>query len=1129
MTDLIQRVLRVQPGEGRKTLLFALLGAVLHGGLAIGVNAVDALFLSRAGATWLPVIYVMTPLVMLLYAPLSSYLLSRFGVNRVFELTLGVLLVGGLILFALFHGQGETRESLTLLCGVKLYANMWLFALYTLFWNFTDAYFDIQDAKRLFPLFSAGSAFGSMVGGGLVAVLIQHVPVASLFLVWTIAVLLTAPLLLHVRRTCVPIDEDPSIDETPVRFLAEVRHVLATLRTSRFVGILALVIFLTLSITLICEYQYMNTFTDAMKADVTARLVDPNQSGDETGPSAEVHRAIEDETARELASLFGWLGVAVNGFILLMNLFLFNRLITWLGVRNLALVQPLVYLGVFSFFLLHYGFSSALAGFFAYQGIMIAIEQNNQNFLFNAMPAAVRKQIRTFIEGIAEPLAVALAGGFLLVYGRGAGDGSVDKLLQWVFNGEHFLLQWLLGGQNVDSVKAAIGVGRLTETGVSLIGLIGAGVVLVLVLILRGDYLQAMVVNLKRGWLDFTRPAGHILGSLGPAEQLQLADIARSADRRGTLAAIRLLAMNSPQAAMGAWLGFWERTAPEYRPDAQRVLVELVRSEDSQVTLAAITWLDQVHVEPIPELVEELGSRNLLASEEMTSWLRDKDPEKRSAAAVTLWNSWKFEHNVDSVRTIVSLLQGSTAERRMAVRALGLTGQSRYTNCLVEFLRDPSDDVRDEALGSILKLVNHEDTRLLPNILEILEDGTPEQRGLCMGILERIGDSSSILPLLVTAQSFSPAQRRHAEALIVGIGLRSVPAIASALQQPSCPYRGRSIAARALGRMAFPQFESLSPQVIGDEIRRAYEYVSYQIVLERLGNRTKGADLLLRFYSDVQATIVDFILELLTIGGRLPSYELLSASLRSANPKDRADAIETLEQGCDRSLFRLLVPLVDTRRSVRRAQYADALFPSGGPSAETVMMGSLSSLVPLECAAALLALSEVAPSPSLDIYRLVLQENPNRFVRRNVLMFLDKVTSPALLTDIEKVSLFFSSEFFAGFSLLEMAGDVACAEEVVLPEGSWFYKTGEDAVALYLVIQGEAIVETNGRRETRRAGEVFGQDCVLGEQVRAGSARSGGSRALRLTRQALLDTARIYPRVAMEFLSRKLKGEEHGG
>ena len=54
--------------------------------------------------------------------------------------------------------------------------------------------------------------------------------------------------------------------------------------------------------------------------------------------------------------------------------------------------------------------------------------------------------------------------------------------------------------------------------------------------------------------------------------------------------------MNNPQAAIDAWMGFWEHTAPQYRPDAQRVLVELLRCENSQVTLAVIKWLEQVHV-----------------------------------------------------------------------------------------------------------------------------------------------------------------------------------------------------------------------------------------------------------------------------------------------------------------------------------------------------------------------------------------------------------------------------------------------------------------------------------------------------------------------------------------------------
>jgi hypothetical protein len=1127
MIDQVQRVLRIQPGEGRKTFLFALLGAVLHGGLAVGGNAVDAIFLSQAGATWLPVIYVSTPLVMLLYIPASSYLLARFGINRVFDLTLGILLAGAIVLFLLFSATGGAPVSLVLLCGVKLYANMWLFALYTLYWNFTDSYFDIQDGKRLFPLFSAGTAFGAMVGGALVTVLIRFVPVASLFLVWAAAALLTAPLVVHLRRTCAGIDEDPAIDDTPVRFLAEVRQMLATLRDSRFVRNLALVIFLTLSITLICEYQYMNTFTDTTKAAVTARLA-PDLPDDGTPPPAATVRAVEDATARDLASLFGWLGVGVNAFILLMNLFLFNRLITWLGVRNLALVQPLVYVAVFSFFLLHYGFTSALAGFFAYQGIMIAVEQNNQNFLFNAMPAQVRKQMRTFIEGIAEPLAVALAGGFLLVYGRGAGGGSVDRVLAWALGEENFLLQWVLGGQTVDGFKDAIGVGRLTETGISLIGLLGAVLVLVLALVLRADYLQAMVVNLKRGWLDFSRPARGILGTLGPEERETLTAITRSGDRRGTLAAIRLIAASDPRAALAAWRGFWERSVPAYRRDAQLILVDLLRTDDPLVALDVVAWLEEERPEPIPRLVEELGRRNLLHAVDLAPWLRARDPEKRSAAAVTWWSSWKFERNLDALQAVRGLLQGEAEERRMAVRALGLTGQQRYAHFLVDFLRDPAPVVREEALAALLTLATRDSVRLIPHVLPVVESGTQEQRDLAIRILMRIGDTSCILPLLAAAEVFSPGERRQAEALVADIGLRSVPAVASALQQSSFPYQGRSIAARTLGRLAFPQFDSLAPYVINDEIRRAYEYVSYRAILEQVANRTQGQELLLRCYRDIQTTILDFILELLTIGGRLPSFELLSASLRSSNPKDRADTIETLEQGCDRALFNLLVPLVDERRAARRAHLAATLFPTEGLSAETVAMGSLNSRVPLECASALLALWETAPGQALDICRLVLQENPGRFVRRNVLMFLDKKTDPGVLADIEKVGLFFAAPFFSGFSVLEMAGVAASAEEIAAPAGTVFHRPGDEASALYLVTRGEADVEEEGRRERLGAGAIFGEGCVLGEPAHACTATSRGVRVLRLPKRTLVTAARTYPRVAMELLSRKLRREGHG-
>src|SRR3546814_1629577 len=66
----------------------------------------------------------------------------------------------------------------------------------------------------------------------------------------------------------------------------------------------------------------------------------------------------------ELAALFGTLYAASNLFNLVICLFVFNRLATRLGVRNVAFIQPLTYFAVFGWFFLQGGTGAALAAFF---------------------------------------------------------------------------------------------------------------------------------------------------------------------------------------------------------------------------------------------------------------------------------------------------------------------------------------------------------------------------------------------------------------------------------------------------------------------------------------------------------------------------------------------------------------------------------------------------------------------------------------------------------------------------------------------------------------------------------------------------------------------------------------------
>lgn len=383
----IRGSLRLFAGEEAKALHFVLLAALLQIGVAIGVSTADSLFLVRVGAQKLPVIFILTPALLLIYVPIHAWLMARLGIQRLMDLTLGVIALANLLLFAGLAGNSD-RAGLgdhgpLLFYAFRLYAGIWYIGLYTLLWNYVDSYFDILDAKRLYPLFSAGMAMGTILGGVLVTQLVRLFPVEALLIVWSLVVAATFPVLIAIRRRWREIDSEQTEEGQRPGLAEQVRLIPRVMRSSQYAGLLVLSYLAIVGVTAICEFQYLRVFQ-------------------------------EGRSAREVASLFGRLYAGVNCLNLVVNLFLFSRLVTWLGVRNNALIQPIVYAVSFSYLLLHHGFEAALVGFVAYQGFLVSIDYNNQNFLFNALPARGKAAIRTFIEGVCEPVAIAGAGLFLL-------------------------------------------------------------------------------------------------------------------------------------------------------------------------------------------------------------------------------------------------------------------------------------------------------------------------------------------------------------------------------------------------------------------------------------------------------------------------------------------------------------------------------------------------------------------------------------------------------------------------------------------------------------------------------------------------------------------------------------------
>lgn len=880
---------RLVPGEGRKVLVFSLLAALLQSGVSIGMAASDSLFLARLGVDMLPVVYIAMPVLMTLYAPVAAWLQSRFGLPKVLLATQGALVLGGL-----FFGFGGDYfgDAAWLPFSMKLYVGLWYIALYTFFWNFADDYFDILDGKRLYGIFSAGSAFGGMCGAGAVSLLADILPPAKMFLAWAVCALLAVPVILYLLRRFRHIEVDPidgSIAEKPGHLL---RFVGEAFRGSRFAVALTVVCFMAVLLTALMEYLSFGLLS-------------------------------QGKSAEQLVVLFGHLHVVANAVTLLVNLVIFNRLVGRFGVNNTALLLPLTYVAVFAIFYLKAGMTGALIAFFAYQSLLVSVEYNNINLLFNALPGAVKRQLRTFIEAMCEPVATALAGVFLLTWATALGNNRV-----------------------------------------ALVGLVGALVSLGLALFVRHDYVRALAINLRRDWLDFGSAARRMAEwvSAEDCRHFKLRAEA-SEDRREQEVCVSVLTQVGSPHATHCLLGLLERTREEdaeaLRPAIRRMLSGLSGARLAEVLL----WLEGERFAATPALMDEFAAAGLVPVRHAAAWQASHESSLRPLGVLARWQRPNLESSKEALAEVDQLLGSKGVEQRMGVRALGYLALPRHVPELLAFLDDSDASLRVEALRALLRVAGSDSSGILPRLIGGMGRAGAEERSLILEITAKVGDVSCLVALFKAARDFSAAERHQLEDLVQAMGLKTVPVLISALRSPATPSGPRIQVARILSRLALPQLELLADDMIAEELGRAAQAAELSRLHTRCSSHSAWARLLARHHHDAAAELLDFVLQLLSLIGRLPDFDLIRASLRSSSARHRANALETIEQSCPRPLFVRLKPLISALHGWRSGKDSR---PAPGAELTEALLASSRSADPVEACAALLAAADCGVGAPTD-------------------------------------------------------------------------------------------------------------------------------------------------------------------
>jgi hypothetical protein len=276
---------------------------VMMAGHTVLETARDSLFLARVPVAQLPFTYLGIALAALFASELHARLRLRANPRRVLAVTLVVGALGALCFMRLFSAHAAWAPQ-------ALY--VWIAVTATLamaqFWLLLSEWFTVTDAKRLYPIISAGGLLGAMSGGALARAASTRYGDLSLLAIGAGLFALAAATV--GATSCPVLDQDaatpePNIAPSDAANSATRRD----LRSERYLRRLLLLALLSSVAATLLDYLF--------KAQVVRSV-----------PNAELGR------------FFGGVNVGLNGAALLVQFVLAPRLLSGFGVGRALPMLP---------------------------------------------------------------------------------------------------------------------------------------------------------------------------------------------------------------------------------------------------------------------------------------------------------------------------------------------------------------------------------------------------------------------------------------------------------------------------------------------------------------------------------------------------------------------------------------------------------------------------------------------------------------------------------------------------------------------------------------------------------------------------------------------------------------------
>lgn len=856
MRAVICRLFNLYSGEEKNAFLFAILAFCWSIGSNLGYKYSDALLLINVGAQALPYIYVFSACGMIVPAVLLLYSINKVGPHKIFIACLVFSILFYIVIYLFMSFQIGTHEGWLwyLLRIVSFQIDM---ILMTAYWTFIDQYHNLQDAKRLYVLFSLTVFCGQALTGFIMqAGLFEFKSI--IFMILSCMALTIVIILFITKRVHVAHDENMQEKEKPmngVRILTTLRAILK----SPFTVLMMANSFIIFLMWVTAEFSYLSYFDQHFDA-----------------PSHPFGQGVKNAA---ITVFLGKLLATVSVTNLIIGLFLYSRLIRRFGVASLLFLTPGMMMISMGGWLIHPALIFPVLAYFIVEGFLEVIDDCNFNLLLNAVPKNLKYRIRIFIESLLEPLAM-LTSGVMLAF------PLTNPVLLCLF-----------------------------------LSLIAVGIAMIIRKNYHSAIYQNLASNAIhfhrtiKEWFSKMSPSHQNF-----EKEILLTILSTNKDEPNQIFALEGLFAFEDSKLIHQLVLISEQLSAEYKIEFLKMLGNHLALVDSTTNTLLAQWLTVETDENVVAAVEYyLARQGLLRPKNINEDLLSNNLTRRSAAIITLKNAWEkipagalLENRKIADKNIESLLRSNNIEEIVAaLNILAEEASHHHYSLLLSFLDHPSDRVKRSAMVSFAKIANHQCRQYAKILIYHLKRSNDHLfRKWTLIALSKLDDPTLIRDIIVSSSHFRQSECRVIETIVRKIGVRAVPILLMILKDISIPDRCRTLAGRILGNLALSHLHSNIHSIINIEIERAYFYYYYANSIER---QYPNEDL--KILTDALQTgfhsVIDFIIQILSTAGEVEDCELVSRLFRSQDLKLRSQVVETLEKTCDRKIFKRLRPLLE--------------------------------------------------------------------------------------------------------------------------------------------------------------------------------------------------------------------------